>query len=83
LLRADLDEGQADAGHAQHRGAVPPDGGDGLVDICTFLGGELTNLTGDPGDQPSDPGDVLGRWQGLGPGPFLDVGGGEDPFPVA
>jgi hypothetical protein len=40
-------------------------------------------VTGDLGDQPPDPGDLLFRWQGLGLGPVLDVGGGEDSFPVA
>ena len=74
-----------DAGHAEHRGAVPADRGDGRLDLGAFVVGELVEIAGDPRDQPPDPGDLLLRWHGFGFGPLVDIGGGgsEDSFAAA
>ena len=76
-------QGLADAGHAEHGDAVAADDGDGLVDLVAFGGGELAEAGVDPGDEPPDPGDLLLRGQGLGVRPVVQVGGGEQAFPVA
>lgn len=47
MLRAYLDgSGRADAGHAEHGGAVLADSGDSLVDLGAFAGGELAAAFG-------------------------------------
>jgi hypothetical protein len=74
VLRAYLDgSGRADAGHAEHGGAMPADSSDSLVDLGAFAGGELAEVTGYFRDQPPDPGDLVLRGHGFCLGPFLDV----------
>src|SRR5579875_1496204 len=45
--------------------------------------GELAEIAGDLVDQAPDPGDLFVRWQGFGPGPVVQAGGGQGAFPVA
>lgn len=75
--------GWAGAGHAEHGSAVPADRGDGPFGLVALVAGELVQAAGDAGDQPADPADLLLRWHGFCFRPFLDIGGGEYPFPVA
>jgi hypothetical protein len=35
-----------------------------------------------PADQVPDSGDFFLGWGGVGSGPVVEIGGGEDPFPV-
>ncbi|MDP4505301.1 hypothetical protein [Nonomuraea turcica] len=60
LLRADLDVGRADGGHAEHGGAMAADGGDGSVDLGAVGLRQLREIAGDLRDQSPDPGDFLG-----------------------
>ena len=47
------------------------------------VGGEVVEIGGDSGDEPADPGDLLGRGRGLGSCPVVDIGAGQELFPVA
>jgi cyclase len=73
----------AHPGHAERDRAVAADDGDGLVGLLAFGGGEVFQAGFDAGDEAADGGDLLAGGDGLGSCPLVDVGGGEDPFPVA
>ena len=53
------------------------------VDLVAFVGGEVVEAGADPGDETADPGDLLLGGGGFGAGPVVEVGGGEQSFPVA
>ena len=51
--------------------------------VLAFVGGELVEAGADPGDEAADAADLLVRGHGLGACPVVEVGGGEQAFPVA
>jgi hypothetical protein len=64
------------ARHAEHDGAVAADDLDGVVGLGACGGSELFEVTLDAVDEPTDPGDLVVGWCGLGARPFVDVSGG-------
>jgi hypothetical protein len=75
--------GLAHPGHPERDRAVAPDEGDGLADLLALGGGEVFQAGLDAGDEAADRGDLLAGEDGLGSCPLVDLGSGEDPFPVA
>lgn len=66
-LRADVGQGLADAGHAEHDGAAPPDSGDSLLNLGAVLGCQIAEVGLDPADEPPDAADLLGEVRRLYP----------------
>ena len=73
----------ADAGHSNHDASVSSDGSDRGVDVGTVVGGEVVETGLDAGDESANGPDLVFGGHGFGACPFVDVGGGEDSFPVA
>jgi hypothetical protein len=75
-------QGRTDGRHAEvDCPAGRPDGIDGLRDLAAVSFAELAEvMLGSPDELPQ-PGDLLVRRHGLGPGPVIEVEGGPDPFP--
>jgi hypothetical protein len=61
----------------------PPDHSYGLVDLGSFVVGEIVQVLLDPVDELLDSTDLLLRRHRFGLGPVRQVGGCEDAFAVA
>ncbi|GFG66621.1 hypothetical protein MKUB_41110 [Mycobacterium kubicae] len=72
----------AGARHAEHDAAVSAHDGDGLLKLLSLFGFEFAEPVSDLVDQAADAADFLLGGHRLDAGPVIEVGGGEQAFPV-